>query len=85
MDAEIIPWLSRKEQILINRCRLFLQVECVSNISNAEGTKICQEWLHGNLPKDTHSKKTGHYKGTLVKKHGAFGNNLLRDNSQRMN
>jgi hypothetical protein len=30
-------------------------------------------------------KKTGRYKGTLAKKHGAFGNNLLRDNSQRMN
>jgi hypothetical protein len=82
MDTDIIPRLSRKEQILINRCRLFLQVECISDISNAEGTKIRPEWLHGNLPKDAHSKKTGRYKGTLAKKHGAFGNNLLRDNSR---
>jgi hypothetical protein len=57
MDADSIPWLSRKEQILINRCRLFLQVECISDISNAEGTKIRSEWLHGNLPKDAHSTK----------------------------
>jgi hypothetical protein len=57
MDAEIIPRLSRKEQTLINQCRLFLQVECISDISNADSTKIRPEWLHGNLPKDSHSKK----------------------------
>jgi hypothetical protein len=57
MDAEILPKLSRKEQILINRCRLFLQIECISDISNAEGTKILPEWLDGNQPKDSHSTK----------------------------
>jgi hypothetical protein len=45
MDNSLLRTLSRKEQILINRCRIFQQVECVSDIATADGTAICQEWL----------------------------------------
>jgi ribonuclease HI len=57
MDAKLLIELTRKEQILINRCRLYLQVECVSDISNAEGNKIRTEWLRGDTQKDSQSLK----------------------------
>jgi hypothetical protein len=44
MDSPALHKSSRKEQILINRCRLFLQVERVSDISNANGTSILDDW-----------------------------------------
>jgi hypothetical protein len=47
MDAPLLSKLTRKEQILLNRCRLHLQVECVSDIANAEGTAIVEAWFHG--------------------------------------
>jgi hypothetical protein len=39
MDSPLLPCLTRKEQILINRCRIFLQIECLSNITNSEGNR----------------------------------------------
>jgi hypothetical protein len=57
MDTRILPRLTRKEQILINRCRLHLQVECVSDIANAEGNAILEEWFHGKRKKSSRSLK----------------------------
>jgi hypothetical protein len=34
MDIKSLATMTRKEQILINRCRLALQVECISDITN---------------------------------------------------
>jgi hypothetical protein len=45
MDSPILKELSRKERILINRCRIFQQVECVSDIATADGLAINREWL----------------------------------------
>jgi hypothetical protein len=45
MDTPLLRTMSRKEQILINRCRIFQQVECISDIATADGTAICHEWL----------------------------------------
>jgi hypothetical protein len=57
MDAPMLSKLTRKEQILINRCRLHLQVECVSDIANAEGTAIVDAWFHGRGKKPSRSLK----------------------------
>jgi hypothetical protein len=40
MDSPIITTLSRKEQILINQCRLLLQVECLSDITDPAGQQL---------------------------------------------
>jgi hypothetical protein len=44
MDRPHLQTLSRKEQILINQCHLFLQVECISDITDATGTYIQEQW-----------------------------------------
>jgi hypothetical protein len=46
MDSPELNALSRKERILINRCRIFQQVECVSDIATADGLAINREWLY---------------------------------------
>jgi hypothetical protein len=45
MDAPILHSMTRKERILIHRCRIYLQIECLSDISNAAGTKIHSSWM----------------------------------------
>jgi hypothetical protein len=55
MDDKSITKMSRKEQILINRCRIFLQVETISDIANAEGTHIKKAWFNPNDKKPSHS------------------------------
>jgi hypothetical protein len=45
MDGEYIKKASRKEALLIHRCRMALQVECVSDISTSDGRQIDQAWL----------------------------------------
>jgi hypothetical protein len=57
MDAPALTTMMRKEQILINRCRLFLQVECLSDISDAEGKKILEEWFYPDTTKSSRSLK----------------------------
>jgi hypothetical protein len=57
MDAPTLDLLTRKERILIHRCQIFLQVECISDIANAEGTRILPEWLDPLAAKPSHSTK----------------------------
>jgi hypothetical protein len=57
MDSSLLPSMTRKEQILINRCRIFLQVECVSDISNSEGNMILAEWMDPHKQKSSQSLK----------------------------
>jgi hypothetical protein len=58
MDSPYIMTLSRKHQILINRCQLlFLQVECLSDITNTDGTKIWEEWFDHDTIKPSRSLK----------------------------
>jgi hypothetical protein len=57
MDTSTLVTMTRKEQILINRCRLFLQVECLSDISDAEGKKILDEWYSPDTTKSSRSLK----------------------------
>jgi hypothetical protein len=57
MDSPEIATSTRKEQILINRCRLRLQIECLSDITNAEGTQILPEWYNHTTTKSSHSVK----------------------------
>jgi hypothetical protein len=45
MDNPMLKELSWKERILVNRCRIFQQVECVSDIATADGSAINREWL----------------------------------------
>jgi hypothetical protein len=45
MDSLVLNELSRKERILINCCRIFQQVECLSDIATADGSAINREWL----------------------------------------
>jgi hypothetical protein len=58
MDAPMLSTLSRKEQILINRCRLYLQVECISDICNADGSRILEDWKFANDDPPSHSTKS---------------------------
>jgi hypothetical protein len=58
MDAQILPQLTRKEQILINRCRLFLQVERLSDISSADRTTILDDWKQANDHTSSRSAKS---------------------------
>jgi hypothetical protein len=57
MDSGQLNHASRKEKILINRCRLALQVECLSDIVNAEGKQIDSAWLSLSKPKPSRSNK----------------------------
>jgi hypothetical protein len=57
MDQAYLQTLSRKEQILINRCRLFLQVECISEITDATGTYIQEQWYGKTTRKQSRSIK----------------------------
>jgi hypothetical protein len=49
--------MSTKEQTLINRCRLFLQVECISDISDSDGRHIAKSWLYKDGRKNSASTK----------------------------
>jgi hypothetical protein len=57
MDSKHLRRANRKESILINRCRLALQVECVSDISTADGRHIDTAWLDPNTEKPSWSTK----------------------------
>jgi hypothetical protein len=58
MDAMEIKLLTYKDRMLLHRCILFLQVETISDIANATGTKILDCWLDPNQPKSSESTKT---------------------------
>jgi hypothetical protein len=57
MDSELLPTLSYKERMLIHRCRLFLQVELLSDIADAAGVSISDAWLDPNAKKPSYSTK----------------------------
>jgi hypothetical protein len=57
MDSTTIKELSRKEQILVNRCRLFLQIENLSDITNAEGKQILSQYINNHPTKPSRSRK----------------------------
>jgi hypothetical protein len=57
MEAHAITKVSSKERMLIHRCRIFMQVECVSDIANAEGTKLMEAWLSPKTLKPSKSNK----------------------------
>jgi hypothetical protein len=57
MDSPQIREKTRKEQILINRCRIFLQVECISNIATADGTALNKSWYSSQSLKRSTSNK----------------------------
>jgi hypothetical protein len=57
MDLPILKTLSFKEQTLINRCRLFLQVECISDITDSSGQHILHSWLNKHDVKNSRSTK----------------------------
>jgi hypothetical protein len=58
MNSDHLPLLSRKEQILINRCRLYLQVECLSDITTSDGTRITSEWISPTSKRSSRSTKS---------------------------
>jgi hypothetical protein len=57
MDAPHLSALTRREQILINRCRIYQQVECVSEISTARGDKLNTNWFSNKQRRPSKSKK----------------------------
>jgi hypothetical protein len=58
MDSEILSTLSYKERMLIHRCRLHLQVEVLSDISDATGERILKQWLGPEDQKPSYSTKS---------------------------
>jgi hypothetical protein len=58
MDAPMLSTLSWKEQILINCCRIYLQVECISDICSADGSRILEDWKFANDDPPSHSTKS---------------------------
>jgi hypothetical protein len=53
MDALLaLQTIAPKRLYCLNLCRLFLQVECVSEICNPLGTEILREVWHGHRPHD---------------------------------
>jgi hypothetical protein len=58
MDTPLLSKLTQKEQILINWCHLYLQVECLSDISSADGTSILNDWKQANEYKPSWSTKS---------------------------
>jgi hypothetical protein len=57
MDAPELRQMSRKEQILINQCRIYLQVESISDIASSDGRVIHEAWLDGKSKKPSRSTK----------------------------
>jgi ribonuclease HI len=57
MDNETLKSLTYKERMLIHRCRIFLQVEVLSDISDAAGESIHEAWLNPNAEKPSYSVK----------------------------
>jgi hypothetical protein len=47
--------LSRRDKFYIHRCRIYLQVETVSDIATADGTKIHDAWRNPETNKSSHS------------------------------
>jgi hypothetical protein len=56
-DAPELRQTSRKEQILINRCRIYLQVESISDIASSDGKFIHEAWLNGKSKKPSRLTK----------------------------
>jgi hypothetical protein len=51
MDSELIHKCTYKERMLIHCCRLHLQVETLSDITNDKGNRICDVWKNNGKPK----------------------------------
>jgi hypothetical protein len=94
MDAQAITTMTRKEQVLINCCRLYLQVECLSDITDAEGKKILEEWFNPYTTKSSRSLKNWPSQGNpgqeawklwkkFLIKSFTTNNNLLKTNLGR--
>jgi hypothetical protein len=58
MDAPHISSLTQKEIILVNRCRIYQQVECVSEIATASGDKLNPNWFSNKQQRPSKSIKT---------------------------
>jgi enamine deaminase RidA (YjgF/YER057c/UK114 family) len=57
MDSPTLDNRTYKERMLIHRCRIFLQVEVLSDISDAAGESILGAWLEPNTKKPSYSLK----------------------------
>jgi hypothetical protein len=57
MDSEILDKLSYKERMLIHRCRIYLQVEVLSDITDTSGETILETWMGPDQNKPTSSTK----------------------------
>jgi ribonuclease HI/enamine deaminase RidA (YjgF/YER057c/UK114 family) len=57
MDSSTLKNCTYKERMLIHRCRIFLQVEVLSDISDATGESILSAWLEPTSKKPSHSLK----------------------------
>jgi hypothetical protein len=76
MDSPCISTMTYKESMLIHRCRIFLQVEVLSDISDATGEFILDSWRNPIDMKPSFStQKNGLNKWTQDVKPGKFGIN----------
>jgi hypothetical protein len=55
MDNPQLELFSCREKIYIHRCRLYLQVETLSDITTSSGSHIHPAWFHGNTEKPSKS------------------------------
>jgi hypothetical protein len=55
MDSQYINTLSRRDQLYVHRCRIYLQIETLSDIATADGTKIHDAWKQQEPDKPSRS------------------------------
>lgn len=55
MDSKYLDGLSQRERIYIHRCRIYLQVETVSDIATSTGQTIHKAWRSPNTKKPSRS------------------------------
>jgi hypothetical protein len=55
MDSDYLEKITRRERIYIHRCRIYLQVATVSDISAAAGHTIQKAWLYPHTKKPSRS------------------------------
>jgi hypothetical protein len=58
MDSTLLHTMTFKERMLIHRCRTYLQVETLSDISDAQGESILKVWLDPHADKPSFSLKS---------------------------
>jgi ribonuclease HI len=85
MEAPTLRTKTHKERMLIHRCRLYLQVELLSDITNASGTRILNQWKNDLADKPSTSLKHWPRQRNPGKEAWKIWRNFLRDAFENSN